>query len=37
MTDPIEQFLTAAEEGDLNRLQKMYEEKPGLLMVNFPI
>jgi hypothetical protein len=34
MSDPGEQFLTAAEEGDLDKLKELYEQRPNLLMVH---
>jgi len=33
--DPSEQFLTAAENGDLETLREMHEQNPTLLMVSF--
>lgn len=35
LTDPSEQFLTAAEEGNLETLKKMYEKNPEFLHVSF--
>lgn len=33
LNDPAEQFLTAAEDGDLEKLEKMYAAHPELLQV----
>ena len=33
MTDPVEQFLTAAEDGELDKLKRLFAENPDLLMV----
>ena len=32
MTDPVEQFLTAAEDGELDKLKRLFAENPDLLM-----
>lgn len=37
MNDPMEQFLTAAEDGDVEKLQLLYSEKPQLLIVIYLI
>lgn len=33
LSDPVEQFLTAAEEGDLESMERLLNGNPDLLMV----
>lgn len=35
LADPSEQFLLAAENGDINTMKQMFERDPRLLMVSF--
>jgi hypothetical protein len=35
LADPGEQFLLAAENGDINTMKQMFELDPRLLMVSF--